>query len=251
VFLLDIEKDEKGEPRRVLCSATLIGSRTLVTAAHCVSRARWVRASNAPRWSLEAAAWHAVREVYVHPAYDVAHPTDHDLGFALLAEAPDVQARPWNRKSLQGYGGAALRAVGYGTALDPSEDTGVRRSVALSIRDVSGDVFRLGDRQGHGICHGDSGGPSFHVFPDGVERLVGVHSFTSTENCVDGGDVRVDAYASVIGEWLKKKDPPLADPGVAGLVEDSGATPQSCAAAVPFPGLGLAWLFRRRSRSAR
>jgi uncharacterized protein (TIGR03382 family) len=246
VFLLDIEKDQQGQARHVLCSATLIGSRTLITAAHCVAQARWVRASNAPQWTLEQAAWHPVQEVWLHPQYDVAHPTDHDLGFALLTDPSSATPREWNRKGLQGLDGAPLRAVGYGTSLDQGEDSGIRRSVDLTLRDIGGDIYRLGDKSGRGICHGDSGGPSFHVFPDGVERLVGVHSFTATERCVDGGDVRVDTYAPLIAGWLRKKDHAPESPSAAALVESTESSPGPSCGGLPWPGLGLAWVFRRR-----
>ncbi|MBL8949513.1 MAG: hypothetical protein JNK82_01965, partial [Myxococcaceae bacterium] len=66
----------------------------------------------------------------------------------------------------------------------------------------------LGDGVAKGVCHGDSGGPSFHTFSDGVERVVGVHSFTTDQACLTGADTRVDAYQTFIRQWLTEKEAP-------------------------------------------
>jgi hypothetical protein len=76
----------------------------------------------------------------------------------------------------------------------------------MTIRQLTPDLISLGDFVSTGICHGDSGGPTFHTFGDGVERLVGVHSFTRADDCLDGADTRVDAKAPFLLEWLAQKD---------------------------------------------
>jgi MYXO-CTERM domain-containing protein len=80
--------------------------------------------------------------------------------------------------------------------------------VNLFFNQVDAWHLYLGDGSGKGVCHGDSGGPSFHTFNDGVERLVGVHSYTQTEACTDGADVRVDRYAGFIDQWFADKEGP-------------------------------------------
>jgi hypothetical protein len=46
------------------------------------------------------------------------------------------------------------------------------------------------------------------TFPDGVERVIGVHSFTTSQTCTDGADTRVDAYQSFVQQWLNDKEAP-------------------------------------------
>jgi hypothetical protein len=50
------------------------------------------------------------------------------------------------------------------------------------------------------------------TFADGVERVVGVHSFTRDAPggpvCVDGADSRVDAFAGFVQQWLSEKEAP-------------------------------------------
>ena len=72
-----------------------------------------------------------------------------------------------------------MRAIGYGTTGN-DQGAGLRRQVGLTITRVTDGNFFIGDGVAKGICHGDSGGPTFHTFADGVERVIGVHSFTST-----------------------------------------------------------------------
>ncbi|MHB8873970.1 MAG: hypothetical protein ACYC8T_09825, partial [Myxococcaceae bacterium] len=56
---------------------------------------------------------------------------------------------------------------------------------------------------------GDSGGHSFHTFGDGIERLVGLHSYQLSAACGDGADVRIDRFLGFIDGWLAQKEPAL------------------------------------------
>jgi tryptase len=246
VFVLDITRDGDSGPERILCSATLIGSHTLLTAGHCLAKAKWAQASNALRWTTRSSEWHTLGEIRLHPRYDIAFPTENDLALALLPDNVDVDPKPWNTRPLEGLAGAPLRAVGYGTGLTTDEGTGVRRSVDLTLREIDPLIVRLGDGTGKGICHGDSGGPSFFVFPDGVERLVGVHSFTSEEDCLDGGDTRADAYRDFISAWIVEKET-SASVQTPSLINGSAPENPSCGG-TPAPFWFLPALLARRRR---
>ncbi|MFZ5467924.1 MAG: trypsin-like serine protease [Myxococcota bacterium] len=219
------------------CTATLIGQRTLVTAAHCVDP-RIGNATAVMLWGMNrpsigqatSSDFIPVVETRMHPSWNPAVGLEHDIALALLQTAPSVPSvKEWNRASVSAFGGRPLRAVGYGTT-GGGNGSGVRRTVDLTFRQVSSTHIWLGDGQGKGVCHGDSGGPSFHTFSDGVERLVGIHSFTATEACTDGADIRIDAYQSFVSQWLAEKEAPTC-------AEDSrcvpGCTPidQDCACA--------------------
>ncbi|MDI7269910.1 MAG: trypsin-like serine protease, partial [Myxococcota bacterium] len=197
-----------GVPMSSMCSATLIGARTLLTAAHCVSSYTGgpvsIRATNAvslasagPSDFIRAAATRR------HPAWRLLFPYDYDVAVVLLETAPPLAPKPWNTADLAGSEGLPIRSVGYGmTAPADPPSAGTRHTVDLAFREISPRQYALGDLSGRGVCQGDSGGPSFHTFPDGIERVVGVHSSGNPDTCVDGVDMRVDAYAALIVGWL-------------------------------------------------
>jgi len=183
VFLLIIEANNG---QAAGCTGTLIGSRTIVTAAHCVDPAI-LGASSVDIWASNAPTdreiiqgvnlWHVV-ETRRHPNWN-PNTLSGDIAMALLNAAPNVTPKPWNTTNIGAYGGRPVRAVGYGTT-GPNDTSQVstKRTVDLIFRRVTNTLIYLGDQVAKGICHGDSGGPTFHTFSDGVERLVGVHSCT-------------------------------------------------------------------------
>jgi Trypsin len=109
---------------------------------------------------------------------------------------------------MSAYAGQTARAVGYGITGKSAEDFLLKRQVSLVLNSVDVDNLFIGDGVGRGICHGDSGGPTFFTFPDGVERLVGIHSYDANLECTSGADVRVDAYADFIDSWLEEREVP-------------------------------------------
>jgi hypothetical protein len=212
VFQLSIVADNRATSS---CTATLIDERTLLTAAHCVdprmlgARTLSIVAMNrADDSQAEQRDFIKVVETRYHPHWN-PNTLENDLGMAVLERAPSgVAPVIWNDASVTAMSGETLRAVGYGTTGMGGTGGGVKREVYLSFRQVTPELIMLGDQSSQGICHGDSGGPSFHTFPDGIERLVGVHSFTLNQSCLDGADTRVDAQASIIRDWLNRKEPP-------------------------------------------
>lgn len=197
------------------CTSTLIGSRTLLTAAHCVDP-RIAGATSMTIWAMnktyvnQATSADLIRviETRMHPGWNPNVGLDHDIAMALLERSPNLAPKPWNETDIRSFGGRPLRAVGYGTTGQSGTGSGVKRTVDLTFRQISSTHIALGDQTGKGVCHGDSGGPSFHRFSDGVERVVGVHSFTANQACTDGADIRVDAYASFVRQWLAEKEAP-------------------------------------------
>jgi uncharacterized protein (TIGR03382 family) len=138
-------------------------------------------------------------------------------------------------------------------AVDGDDGSGVRRSVDLIFDSIQSRTFYLGDQTQHGVCHGDSGGPSFHTFPDGVERLVGVHSFTARTDCLLGGDTRVDAFAPFIQGWLTDKDATGSNTSLSLLQDGTMESSPSCGS-LGWPALwplGGTWALTRRRRRTR
>jgi V8-like Glu-specific endopeptidase len=215
VFMLEVEFTTQ---QLTVCSATLIGERTLVTAAHCVdprvagASGVSIRATNRPNAdSAVNSDWIPIVAARLHPGWDPRLSLDDDIALALLESVPATPKKPWNRATLSTYAGKAVRAVGYGITAKSASDWGLKRQVSLVINSVDVDHLYLGDGVDSGICHGDSGGPTFHVFPDGVERLVGIHSYDANQQCTSGADGRIDAYADFIDDWVMENETPRCD----------------------------------------
>jgi len=211
------------------CTATLIASRTLLSAAHCADVRMGPAPANQkvdiyatnytdPQGAPQSAWFHVVKQ-RIHPGWNPTSQTlSNDMSLLLLDRAPAVTPKAWNAADISGYGGRPVRSVGYGrtvggTAQDPNPTR--KRQVALNFifppqnsGYASPALFYVGDQVSRGICQGDSGGPTFHTFSDGVERVVGVHSFTAGEACTLGGASRTDYYASFINSWLSQEEGP-------------------------------------------
>lgn len=206
VFMLILEANNG---QGSLCTATLIDRRTLLTAAHCVdprilgATSLQIFATNAPNQNQITGqnTWQVV-ETRMHPSWNPAT-LSNDIAMALLSSAPNVTPKPWNQEAIAS--GQAVRSVGYGT-IGNDTGSGVKRTVDLVINQALPTLIFLGNGVNKGICHGDSGGPTFRTFPDGVERVVGVHSFTRSEDCTDGAATRVDAFRSFVQAWLSEKE---------------------------------------------
>lgn len=197
-----------------ICSATLIGTRTLLTAAHCIDSARSVLAHNAAADTQIQFGVNTYRALQwrTHPNWNPnSQDLRSDIGIVLLERAPtNVTPKPWNNQSMSGTTGRPIRAIGYGNTT-PGTGSGTRRQVALTIQQLTSQLMFMGDNATRGICQGDSGGPTFYTFPDGVERVVGVHSFTASQSCTFGADTRVDAFASFVQMNLTMYEAPSCD----------------------------------------
>lgn len=201
--------------RTVRCSAVLISGRTLLTAAHCIDPAMLeaetvtVLAHHRARDGLALADdWLPITQTRVHPSFNPFQlQNTADLALLLLPTLPlGTAPKPWNSVSVDALSGQMLRALGYGGNGLLGGD-GVRRSAEVVLRQFRPGLLIIGDQglspeTGHGICPGDSGGPSLYTFADGQERVVGIHSYTVSPACTDGADTRVDTYADFIAEWV-------------------------------------------------
>lgn len=220
------------------CTATLISERTLLTAAHCLEQGTAITASNqadVKGWPADAIA---VTDVRPHPRWAQGD-RDYDVGLLLLASAPAVTPKPWNRVPLMTEQVPRVRAVGFGET--HSNGTGVRYEVMLDVVSMSSTTLYLGSSVGGSTCFGDSGGPSLLRGPDSVERVVGVHAFANSAACNGGGDIRVDLIADFIDQWTRDKAPTCAIDGACATgcpevdLDCHCLTDGACSASCPLP----------------
>ncbi len=223
----------------MFCTSTLIGERTLLTAAHCLEPGTSMSASNqgdVKGWPADAIP---VVDVRVHPRWAQGD-RDYDVGLLLLKSTPAVTPKAWNRVPLMMEQVPRVRAVGFGET-HTTGGSGVRYEVMLDVTSMSSTTLYLGSSNGGSTCFGDSGGPSMHLGPDSVERVVGVHSFATSAACNGGGDIRVDLIADFIDQWTRDKAPTCAVDGACASgcpevdLDCNCLTDGTCSAACPLP----------------
>ena len=253
-----------------LCTATLVGRQTILTAAHCVYDYATRSMATAITFTLRGAA-DARGTTYrgtgakVHPLYVATdNVTIHDVAVVALDSAPPIA--PVTVAVTVPPPLETIEVVGYGVTVPGSAPDGQLRVTRGAVGPLMPTYFDLSATEEGSFCHGDSGGPAF---ADGAHLLqIGIHSHLNGgtgKNCSGRGrEMRVDAYA----QWIQEAaagDVALADVSAKDLIPPPAGTvpeeyPLTCNAAAqprPAPGLllvlGLGLLLRghRRWRALR
>lgn len=171
------------------CTGTVVGRRTVLTAAHCIS--------GGPQTFVLDGFAYLTRSSTVHPKYDaVSH--DNDIG--LLQLQREVHAVPSRLEPKSRPATTSVTMVGFGATSEGGSDSGTKRKAANTIASLHTTSFNIaGTGGGEGnVCHHDSGAPVF-VGTSAGEAQLGVVIGGVAPCGTTGIAMRIDIYLA----WLR------------------------------------------------
>lgn len=185
-----LRPEHSGSTPEHRCGATLVGSKTVLTAAHCLTGT----SSAMLRVELAGTIW-IVAEARAHPDWDPSVSAYlNDIGLVRLGQAPGIAAT--GVATEPPTADMPVRLVGYGATVVGGPSSGNQRHVGdKRIHRVHDDYFSIEGSQ-QNSADGDSGGPVLAT-RDEQEVLVGVIS-ASIGSYELSYHVRVDRFA----DWL-------------------------------------------------
>lgn len=199
-----------GADKGVLCTATIISPKVVLTAAHCVDPALAgtglvysVLTGNDLTDKAHPSPKLAVKETHFDPLFDHNNILNgHDIAVAILETPTTITPMAWNSAPLDAsLKGQPARIVGYGLNDGLGQKgAGIKRMANVKLNDFDELLVKTGDLL-HTICSGDSGGPVLMKI-GGVEKVVGVNSFGIIFCLFSGNSTRVDKYASFVRSYL-------------------------------------------------
>jgi V8-like Glu-specific endopeptidase len=204
------------------CTGTVVSDHVVVTAAHCLTETDLTRYTIFVGQNAHMpTATFTVSQVAADPKF-VAQ-MGHDDGVVISTMPLGLPKIPLDAHTLDSsIAGKSVLLLGYGrTNAGDANSDGQRMAASSPVTKLEGEWLDFNDGA-HAVCRGDSGGPSL-MMVDGVEQIVGIHSFGDV-NC--GGvsyDQRVDVALDFFAPFLAADGDPLPDLGTPAVVHDMAA----------------------------
>lgn len=206
---------------RSFCTGTLIATRVVLTAGHCIDAAKRggqlqfrIELVNPQKPNGIEFKFYDIDANLLssHPGWKQNVSSGFDVGFAILKKSvPDTVAKVIRHNSkplvLADWKGKDLLFLGYGLIQSVPSAVPAERKYGVNIPVVTITKDRIQHQApGKSVCHGDSGGPALAEV-DGVLRVIGVNSYvngaavpgTNRSRCdASGFSMRTDVYLKYI-----------------------------------------------------
>jgi hypothetical protein len=206
--------DPNGE---VLCTASVIGPHTGITAAHCFAGPprRTVRVFFGS--TVEPAGTFAVvADTMLHPGF-VAATFANDVAMFTFREATQVPPLTLDARTIDAsLVGTTFAAVGFGSTTGATSDFGVKRTGTARISAVTADELSAAPDPAQ-PCRGDSGGPML-IAPDRIAAVVSHGDAACSDHAIYA---RIDvARAILVDPYIAATAPGTAHTGDACFYDD-------------------------------
>jgi len=186
-----------------LCTATLVGSQTLLTGAHCatspISQLAFYVNGQLTNGAITGTK-HQVASGSIHPGFNAAGNLPAADVAVLRLAAPVQGVQPMRVSANATFVGEQVRLVGYGQTGKDKDDAGTKRTAVNTVEQLAAATFSYKGAQGGegNTCSGD-GGSSVLAVRNGEEVIVGI---ASTDTCalddnpatITGHAMRADHY---------------------------------------------------------